>query len=333
MQSNSSSLSKPGEQPAGGAPPPHLQPFAGGWEAHRSRHCIWIVTPQNYRHSRAFDEVALALSGAFGELGGTAPVVTDMRHFGGRAPIIYGGNLLPAEVLPHLPKDSVVINLEQVSEESTWINPRYLAILRALPVLDYSPRNRDNLRAMGIAHAGLLEIGYHQNLTRIKPVETKDIDVLFYGSLNQYRVDILKALHQAGLKVVHLFDVYGKERDAAIARSKVVLNLHHFKAQVFEIVRVSYLLANRICVLTEGDPSDPDLRPFTGGLAIEPYERLVKRCLALVNDAAQRAEIAEAGFEAMRKRSQAAMLKEAMGAGYLPRPEDNEPALAGAALS
>ncbi|MGO8536118.1 glycosyltransferase family 1 protein, partial [Rhizobium ruizarguesonis] len=74
----------------------------------------------------------------------------------GRAPIIYGGNLLPAEIVSHLPKDSVIINLEQVSEESIWINSRYTSILKSFPVLDYSPRNRENLAAKGIDHGGVL---------------------------------------------------------------------------------------------------------------------------------------------------------------------------------
>ncbi len=140
--------------------PQRLIPFAGGWRAHRNRHCIWIVTPQNYTHSHAFDEVALALRGAFHDLGGSAPIVRDMNKFGGRAPIIYGGNLLPVEILPHLPRDTVLINLEQVSEESDWINSRYLSILKNLPVLDYSPRNCKNLAAKGITHARVMEIGY-----------------------------------------------------------------------------------------------------------------------------------------------------------------------------
>ncbi|WP_454918462.1 glycosyltransferase family 1 protein [Xanthobacter sediminis] len=303
---------KPAPQPAGNTGPAHLQPFAGGWEKHRDRHCIWIVSPQNYQHSRAFDEVALALSGAFEELGGRAPLVTGMRQFNGRAPIIYGAHLLPPEAIPHLPKDSVIINLEQVTEESTWFNSDYMSFLKQFPVLDYSPRNRDNLRRMGITHAGLMEIGYHRSLTRIKPAAQQDVDVLFYGSLNDHRIKILNGLHEAGLKIVHLFDVYGRSRDDMIARAKVVINLHQFKSGVFEIVRVSYLLANSVCVLTEGNPSDPDIEPFLGGLAIEPYENLVERCRALVAAPAERAAIAKAGFEAMSQRSQAAMLKAAM---------------------
>lgn len=294
--------------------PQHLLPFSGGWRAHRNRHCIWIATPQNYTHSHAFDEVALALQGAFHDLGGSAPIVTDMQKFGGRAPIVYGGNLLPAGILPHLPRDTVIINLEQVSEESDWINSRYLSILKQLPVLDYSPRNCMNLASKGVPHARVMEIGYSSRLTQIRHAEVKDIDVLFYGSMNERRLEILRALQQSGLRVAHLFNVYGAERDAVIARAKVVINIHHYASGVFEIVRVSYLLANRVCVLTEGNMEDPDLQPFVAGLAIEPYDKMIERCHKLIADADERDTIAAKGFAAMQSRPQADMLMSVMKA-------------------
>lgn len=309
------SLKAPASPVAVRSAAPSLRPFEGGWNAHKDRHCIWIVTPQDYIHSHAFDEVALGLHGAFEELGGSAPIVRDMNAFNGRAPIVYGGNLLPAEVIGHLPKDSVIINLEQVSKESTWINERYTSILKSFPVLDYSARNRNNLAERGIGHAGVLEIGYSQRLTQIEHAPVKDIDVLFYGSMNDRRYQIIKSLQDAGLNVVHLFSIYGAERDAAIARAKVVINIHHYEIGVFEIVRISYLLANRICVLTEGNAADPDLEPFAGGLAVAPYENLVERCKTLLADEAERDAIAARGFAAMSGRSQAEMLMSVMNSG------------------
>ena len=294
-------------------PSKSLTPFAGGWEKHRNRHCIWIVTPPGYVHSHAFDEVAGALSGAFAELGGSAPIVRDLGELAGRAPIIYGANLLDASIISALPSDSVIVNLEQVSAESAWFSDSYVALLKAFPVIDYSPRNRANLAARGISHAGLLEIGYHSSLKCIRPAKTKDFDVLFYGSQVDRRQKILTALQNAGLKVAHLFGAYGRERDEAISRSKLVINMHYYQSAVFEIVRVSYLLANGVCVLTEGDPEEPDLNPFVGGLAIEPYERLVERCVALVNDDRERMTLGARGWDIMRRRSQSDILKTLIG--------------------
>lgn len=304
---------RPAEQTSSAATPKSLTPFAGGWEKHRNRHCIWIVTPPGYVHSHAFDEVAGALSGAFAELGGSAPVVRDLNELAGRAPIIYGANLLDASIIGALPSDSVIVNLEQVSAESAWFSDSYVALLKAFPVIDYSPRNRANLAARGIEHVGLLEIGYHSSLKCIRPAKTKDFDVLFYGSQVDRRQKILTALQGAGLKVAHLFGAYGRERDEAISRSKLVINMHYYQSAVFEIVRVSYLLANGVCVLTEGVPDEPDLKPFVGGLAIEPYDRLVERCIALVNDDRERVTLGARGWDIMRRRSQSAMLKTLIG--------------------
>jgi hypothetical protein len=290
-----------------------LTAFPGGWAHHADRHCIWVVSPAGYVHSRAFEEVALGLHCAFGELGGKAPLVSAPSNWNGRTPIVFGANLLPADAANWLPKNTILVNLEQVSKESNWINGAYVGLLRQFPVLDYSPRNRDELYRLGITHAGLLRVGYSSGLTRIAHAPVKDIDVLFYGSMNPRRRDLLVTLTNAGLNVAVLFGVYGEERDAVIARSKLVINIHHFEAQVFEIVRISYLLANRVCVVTEGHADDLDMAPYAEGLAFASYDGLAARCLALLADQGERDSIAEKGFEIMSGISQSAILREAIG--------------------
>ncbi|MCO6187503.1 glycosyltransferase [Rhizobium sp. L1K21] len=289
-----------------------LKAFPGGWEEHANKHCIWIVSPPGYSASHAFDEVAETLSAAFSELGGSAPVVHDTKDFRGRVPIIYGANLLAAMPQTTLPEGSIIVNLEQVSTDSEWFNAAYLSHLKTCPVIDYSPRNRENLVSMGVNHAELLEIGYHPCLRRIRPAREKDIDVLFYGSRGERRNHVLQQIHERGLKLAVVYGVFGAERDAAIARSKIVLNVHHYSAAVFEIVRASYLMANATCVLTEGDPDDPDILPYREGLAIEPYERLADRAVELIANDKERAILAARGWDAMRRRPLAPMLKALM---------------------
>lgn len=293
--------------------PPELRAFPDGWDGHKHRHCIWIVTPKGYIHSQAFSEAAYALQSAFEVLGGSAPLVRNIDEWNGRIPIVYGGNLLREDAIRALPKGSIIINLEQVSPESTWMTRNYGKLLHAFPVLDYSPRNRQKLIDAGFAHAELLEVGYTAQLSRIEHAPDKDIDVLFYGSLNAERKAILDQLTALGLNVVHLFGIYGAERDKAIARAKVVLNMHYFRSAIFEIVRVSYLLANHVCVVTEGDTNEPDIQPYLDGMAVTDYDGLVERCVALVKNDTERQVIAQRGFDIMSSRSQAAFLLAAMG--------------------
>jgi hypothetical protein len=294
----------------------HLIAFRRGWERHRHRHCIWIVSPPDYVHHRAFDEVAEGLSEAFSALGGSAPVVRNPIEWRGRAPIILGGNLLPYIQAPALPRDSIIFNLEQVAEGTLWLAKDYLDLLKTHAVLDYSPSNRDRLHRIGIRHAGLLEIGYSPVLTRIPADREKDIDVLFYGYLSERRMDLLEAIAGAGLEVHACHNRFGAERDEDIARSKMVLNVHHYEDAVFEVVRVSYLLANSVPVVSEGHPDQPDLKWARAGLELGPYDKLVDLCVALAADPERRTRLGAAGYECIKSRPQAELLKACIAAAH-----------------
>ncbi|MEN9796911.1 MAG: hypothetical protein RL653_607, partial [Pseudomonadota bacterium] len=129
------------------------------------------------------------------------------------------------------------------------------------------------------------------------------------GSLNPRRQAVLEALGETGAKVEALYGIYGEERDAAIARSKLVLNLHFFEARVFEAVRVSYLLGNGSVVVSETGASPEEEAAFARGVAFAPYEQLVPTCLRLLADAPARAALSAAGREIMAGRPITAALR------------------------
>ena len=207
-----------------------------------SRYSIWIVSPPNYLHSHAFDEVAIGLHAGFRALGLDAEVVHDSSRLGD-VTIVLGCNLLKAVAPPPPDKRLILFNLEQITPNSAWLTQDYLALLGRYPVWDYSQGNIAELARMGIKaqHCG---IGYAPELTRIAPAP-EDIDVLFVGSVNERRLIVLKQLAAQGINVDARFNLYGAERDAFVARARIVLNVHFYDARLFEIVRVSYLLANR----------------------------------------------------------------------------------------
>lgn len=283
--------------------------LAGGWAAHARRHCVWIVSPPGYAHSETFAELALALSAAFAEAGGDAPVLRQ-PDFGGRLPIVLGANLLPRHPPVALPPGTLLYNLEQAA--SGWLQPGYVAWLERHAVLDFSQANAARLRARGVAVAAVLEPGYTAAMTRLAP-RRPECDVLFYGSLNERRRHLLEELRSAGLAVRHLFGVYGPRRDAAIEGARLVLNLHFYEEAAFEIVRVAWLLANAIPVVSEGDPADPEVGELAAGLALAPYEGLVERCVALCRDDAARLALGRRGLALFRQRSQAQGLRRLFG--------------------
>jgi hypothetical protein len=129
---------------------------------------------------------------------------------------------------------------------------------------------------------------------------------------------VLTELTQSGLKVRHLFGVYGRERDRAMAESKVVLNLHFYEDSIHEIVRTSYLLANSKAVVAECGAHteiDDDIRE---ALVAVPYDAIVQSCIALVNDEPRRHALEQRAFEIFSKRDQAKMLRDAIHATVLP---------------
>jgi acetyltransferase-like isoleucine patch superfamily enzyme len=272
---------------------------------------VLTVAPPNYVHSQAFSEVAETIHHGLLALGHqsviTHEVLPDHRH------IVLGTNLLPT-VSIELPEDTIFYNLEQISPDCPWINESVLALFQSFTLWDYSLRNCEQLQLMGCRHVQHVPLGYVPQLTRMEPLaeEAQDIDVLFYGSLNEKRATVLEALRKQELNVVELFGEYGAERDRAIARAKIVLNIHQHEAQIFEIVRVSYLLANHKFVLSESSPNDPDAESFKAGVAFADYDQIVEACLSFLQNPQERQRIAEAGFQLMTQRPETEFLQEAL---------------------
>jgi hypothetical protein len=214
-----------------------------------------------------------------------------------------------------VPGGTIIYNLEQADPASPVWTPAYLNLLSRMEVWDYSLRNIAGLTSMGVTGIKHVPVGYVAELTRIAPAREEDIDVLFYGCINDRRSKVLKELVDMGLNVKAVFGVYGASRDALIARSKVVLNLHYYDTAIFEIVRVSYLLANSKAVVAEchsGTEMDADLQD---AVSCVPYQELAPVCRELVGDEGKRRRLAARGFKLMAARAESAILRTVLGEG------------------
>lgn len=261
---------------------------------------VTVVFPPGYSHSAAFHEVAETLHYGLQMLGHDS-VLTCEGKLPGRQHIVLGANLLQCYPLP-LADNAILYNLEQVEPNGVWFQPKLLEIFRRYTVWDYSQQNAARLATLGVRVAQVVPIGYVRELTRITRAAPPDIDVLFCGSLNPRRKEILQQMNQAGLQVTAAFGVYGQARDALIGRAKLLLNVHYYDAKVLEQVRIAYLLANRCTVLSEpsADP-DEDLQ-FAGGVAFADYAQLVQRACALLDAPAECRQLAQQGYAIMAGR-------------------------------
>ena len=273
-----------------------------------------VRPPSNPTIGGGFREIAEALHHGLVALGHDS-VLTNRLDLDDRRTIVLGGNLLVQYGLEP-PKNPIFYNLEQLGDDLPWMTmPEFVELFRRYPQWDYSHANIERLVAMGLPRPAHVPIGYVPELTRIAPA-VEDIDVLFYGALNGRRYAVLRELHDRGLRVKWLSGAYGTSRDAWIARSKIVLNMHYWDAKIFEIARVSYLLANRRAVVSERG-ADPALeRGLESGIAFADYDGLADRCVGLLGDERARRELAERGFEAFSARDQAAILQQALSEGH-----------------
>lgn len=195
-----------------------------------------------------------------------------------------------------LPEDAILFNTEQLAAMK---NPRLgmtaYETHRKRVVWDYSESNAAVLRdQLGMERVVMCPVGYHRSMTHIESAAVQDVDVLFYGALTPRRTEVLYSLKRTGLNLKCLYGVYGAERDAWIARSKVVVNLHYgFEYDsVFEIFRVSHLLANSKCVVTEAGGVDKLLEDFASYLASAKRKDIATMCEQLVRD-----DVARRGYE------------------------------------
>lgn len=225
-----------------------------------------------------------------------------------RINIVIGWHLLaPATLHRYVLGHRVVLyNLEQLV--ATGLADRFAAASWSCDLWDYSQQNVDAIAACDARQPPtLLPLGYAPEMASIKHGEPMT-DVLFYGSVNARRNAILDGLRARGLSVEHLYGVYGAKRDAAIATSAVVLNMHNYDSQIFEVVRCSHLWTNRACVVSEcnGDTAYPGAARFV------PYDGLVDACVSLVRDPVERARQAQAGFDIWSRVHMAEHLKDAL---------------------
>ncbi len=270
------------------------------------RCAVTIMSPPNYPHAKVTREVAESLYYALVSLGHDA-ILTTRADCPGRRPIVLCPHLLP-RVHTHLAADAVLYNLEQVESVADKFSTCLLDLFRRHAVWDYSTRNIEQWVRMGIHSVRHLPVGYVPQLSRI-PRDAEDIDVLFYGSVNERRQDILTALRQRGIKTEVLFGAYGTTRDRAIARARIVLNMHYHESKVFEIVRVSYLLAKGRFVISESGCDAQEDAEFAAGVVFAEYGDLVEACATYLGRPNERERIAGAGFELMAKRDMGAYLR------------------------
>jgi len=273
---------------------------------------VCLIQPPGYVHSLALLEVCHLLCFSLESLHQSCRFEVNRLEAGANN-IVVGYHLLtPDQIAPLAGQQVIFYQLEQLPLREGWFTADREAVLRAArAVWDYSPHNLELLRARGFERLHHLPLGYHPKLKRIPHREesARDIDVLFYGSMNARRAAVVDSL-RARCRTQVLFGVYGDSRDEYIARSRIVLNVHFYEAKILEQVRLSYLLNNECFVLSE----EAEQNPFLGAAATGPYDQLADLCRSYLAAPESRRQIAAAGHRIIQDRPMVDHLRSALEA-------------------
>lgn len=236
----------------------------------------------------------------------------SVRH--GAVNIVMGAQMLVPEQLHEVPANSVIYNFEQLARVPLEkIRAVLHTVAQRFRVWDYCEANLERWQALGCASARYVKLGWAPVLERIARPERQDIEVLIYAFPGVERLQAFQALCEAGVRSMFVCGLYGEERDGLIARAKVVLNSCFFTpSRIFEVARVTYLLANAKAVVSDLRPDtiiEPDIRAAV--VAATP-QTLVQECIALVEDDARRAALEEQGRAIARARDIRDILRPAL---------------------
>lgn len=305
---------------------------------------ILIVSPPGYIHNQCFFEIALSFASSLKLLGHEVFVTTNADDCDGKT-LVFGAHLI-AKMGGEIDGDYILYQAEQLgANDSLFVDKAYIELLKRFPVWDYSLNNIAFLKEHGIV-AKHVPIGYSKCMSNIKTGRSasmiggwknspqridfaewsgvyplvssdgkfvQDIDIAFYGSINDRRRKIIEELQRVEIDgkliTVASFIGYGGFRDKLIARSKIVLNMHHYDSAIFEIFRCSHLFANKKCIVSEmGKDSElEDIYYDNGGFT--EYDNLVHRCVELLHDEKSRNDNADSGYDIFRQVTQSDILK------------------------
>lgn len=157
--------------------------------------------------------------------------------------------------IDRLPKNYIIWNLEPLSPGSPHLTMRLInKIRKARFLLHYNPNEVEYVKQFN-NNVIYFPFSYHkslENMYNLKLPVKEDIDVLFYGTPNEYRLKTIDTIKNAGINIVaHTYNpLYAKERDEYIYRSKIILLVNYFDNNP-DIVRVTYLLSQKKCIVVD----------------------------------------------------------------------------------
>lgn len=240
--------------------------------------------------------VAQAISVALSRVGIASQIIHEEPVYG------YSDGL-HVVICPHmfaqLPDFYIAFQMEQ-SVSSRWFTDGYLRILEnSAAILDYSTANISFLKLKGLSPRQIyyLPIGYIDGYGSYLGDTEEDYDVVFYGDTkNERRKKFLHELKKH-FRVKVISNLFGEPLHAALARARLVVNIHYYAGALLETTRIWECLSLHKFVVSERSSDmdqHRDLIQLIDFVEIDDIAGMVERVRYwLENDELRRQRISE----------------------------------------
>lgn len=214
---------------------------------------VMIAAKRGYAHSQVLIEPARYLTYALRKAGYRAS--TTVNRFEPECFNIIFGSHIYFDQLWGSQGNFAIFNLEQLERgqfDSHQIDQRYLQLLKDAPVIDYDNDNvklyRGGVSRCSRPNVPIFQFGYapYLDIAQEVDLESRPIDLLFFGSMNKKRQEALRRIQGCGVSVrcvTFNSPIYGEELNRLIRSAKAVINIPFFEHQIFEQVRVAQVLS------------------------------------------------------------------------------------------
>lgn len=229
--------------------------------------------------------------------------------------IIFGAQVMSVDDLNSLGANTIIYHLEQIRGYAPDVlRPQSHVCAQRFQIWDYSKFNIETWASLGPKRpVKIVPVSFAPVLQRIGKQDPQDIDVLIYGITGTERLLAFHALSNAGYSTVFVSGLYGSARDDLIARSKIVLNVTLYQqSRIFEVVRVSYLLANSKAVVALAGPDLGIEDDLDRAVRFCHPDHLLATVEELLNDERERQKLELAGHDFIRTKDIRLPLQQAL---------------------
>jgi len=214
-------------------------------------------------------------------------------------------------MVTNMPKNYIMFNIEPLENRDEIYNKKLINSKAILNLSDEYGFPKDSC----YFHKNItFPITYHpiiENIFGINKNYDEEIDVLFYGSMNERRIELVNKIKSNGINIYcpnqpisndYPDNVFGKEKDILIEKSKIILLSVYYEKST-EIPRSIYCLSKKKCIIADSYGDNYKLKEyFDNVFPVVETENIIETINFYLKNDLKRKDIAEKGYNYVKEK-------------------------------